>query len=173
MQRAYTFGKYVLYFLIYSLLGGVIEILYRLATEHQLYNVHGFLHLPLFPIYGFGALLIIKLLGTHVRHPIPLFVVGAVIATALEFVGHWLIEVIFGDRIWDYKNIPLNLEGRVNLYSSIGFGLAAVLLVHFIHPRVEKIVGLLPKRPLIALSVVILAVLLTDFIWSAIERLIT
>jgi uncharacterized membrane protein len=171
MQSLYDFGKYVLFFLVYSLLGAFIEALFRLITEHQLYGIHGFLHLPLFPIYGFGALLIIILLRAHRRHPILLFVAGAIIATVLEFVGSWIIEVIFGDRIWDYSHVPLNFEGRINLYNSIGFGLGAVILVYFIHPVLEKIVSRIPKRFTIAIATVILVVLLTDFIISAIERL--
>ncbi|MFZ3010173.1 MAG: putative ABC transporter permease [Candidatus Microsaccharimonas sp.] len=171
MKSIYSIGKYVLFFLIYSLLGVVVETIYRLITEQQLYGAHGFLHLPLFPIYGFGALLIILLLRTHVRHPIWLFFAGAFLATVLEFVGHWLIEVVFGDRIWDYKSLPFNLDGRISLYSSVGFGLGAVLLVHVIHPRLEKLVNRLPKRPTIIIASVVLTVLVTDFVLTVIERL--
>jgi len=171
MKITYITGKYILFFLVYSVVGALIETLVRLVTEHQLYGIHGFLHLPLFPIYGLGALLIITLLGTHVRHPVPLFFAGAFLATVLEFVGHWIIEVVFGDRIWDYKSLPFNLDGRISLYSSIGFGMAAVLLVHFIHPRVEKLVNRLPKRATIVLAAVVSVLLLTDFIYTVVERL--
>lgn len=152
MRSVYAFSKYVIFFLIYSLLGAVVETLFRLVIDHQLYGIHGFLHLPLFPIYGFGAILIIKLLKPHVRHPIPLFITGALLASTLEFIGSWLIEVVFGDRIWDYGSMPFNLDGRVSLYSSIGFGLGAIVLVYFIHPRVEKLIGRLPKLPTIVCS---------------------
>jgi len=167
----YTLGKYILFFVTYSLLGAFAETLFRLITEHHLYGIHGFLHLPLFPIYGFGALLIIRLLRKQVRHPVPLFILGALLCTVLEFVANWLLEVIFGNRIWDYSNVPFNFYGRISLYSSIGFGLGAILLVHFIHPALEKLVNHLPRRAVIIGATVILAVLLTDFVWTVVERL--
>ena len=171
MQSAYVFSKYVLFFLIYSLLGAVVETLFRLVVDHRLYGIHGFLHLPLFPIYGFGALLIIFVLRHRVRHPIPLFFSGALLATTLEFIGSWLIEAIFDDRIWDYSNMPFNLYGRVSLISSIGFGLGAILLIYFVHPKVEKLINRIPKMPTVVIASGVLVVLLTDFVISVIERL--
>ena len=171
MHKLYIFGRYVWYFLIYSFLGAVVETLYRLVTEHQLYGVHGFLHLPIFPIYGIGALLIITILAKRVRHIVPLFFLGALLATVLEFAAHLLIQIIFGERIWDYSNVPFNLDGRISLYSSIGFGVAAVLLVHFIHPFLEKKFDRLPKKVNIVVAIVVIAVLLVDIITSVIARL--
>ena len=171
MRFIYAFSKYVLFFLIYSILGAVIETLFRLVIDHQLYGVHGFLHLPLFPIYGFGAILIIKLLKPRIRHPVPLFISGALLASTLEFAASWLIELVFGDKIWNYGSMPFNLYGRVSLYSSLGFGLGAIVLVYFVHPIIEKLVKRLPKIPTIAIAATVLVVLLTDFVFSVIERL--
>lgn len=172
MQKLSTTGRYIWYFLIYSFLGAVIETLYRLVTEHQLYGVHGFLHLPLFPIYGIGALLIIIVLGKHVRHVIPLFFLGALLATVVEFAAHFLIEVLFGERIWDYSSSPFNFQGRVSLLSSVGFGLAAVFLVHFIHPYLEKKFKRIPNHINIIIASIVIVVLLIDIISSVLERLV-
>jgi uncharacterized membrane protein len=171
MQRMYNVAKYILYFFIYSLLGAAIETLIRLVTEHELYGIHGFLHVPVFPIFGFGALLIVILLRKQIRHPIPLFVLGALLATSLEFLAHWVIEVVFGDRIWDYSSHPFNLDGRISLYASIGFGVGAVLLVHFLHPLVEKFVGHIYKQLRIYIATILLTILCIDFVWSVAVRL--
>ena len=170
MKTVYRFGRYVWYFLIYSFLGAIVETVFRLVTEHQLHGVHGFLHLPIFPIYGVGALLIIFILRNRVRHIVPLFFVGALIATALEFSAHWLIEVIFHERIWDYSHVPFNLDGRIGLLNSVGFGVAAVFLVHFIHPWLEKQFKRVPDRINIIVAIIVFVVLLTDIVWSIIER---
>lgn len=171
MESLYSFGRYVWYFLIYSFLGAIVETIFRLVTEHQLYGIHGFLHLPIFPIYGIGALLIIFLLEKRVRHVVPLFFAGALLTTILEFAAHWLIEVIFNERIWDYSSVPFNLDGRISLISSIGFGVAAVVLVHFIHPWLKRLFKRLPNRINIVVAVIVFTVLTTDIVASIIERL--
>ena len=172
MHLASRFGRYIWFFLIYSLLGAAVETLFRLVTEHHLYGIHGFLHLPIFPIYGIGALLIIILLKGRVRHIVPLFFIGALVATGLEFIAHWLIEIVFNEKIWDYSNTPFNIDGRVSLISSIGFGVASVLLVHFIHPWLDKQFNRLPNRINIIVAVIVVLGLSIDIVSSIIERLI-
>jgi uncharacterized membrane protein len=166
----YKFGRYTLLFIIYSLLGTLGETLFRLVTEHQLYGIHGYLqHLPFMPIYGFGALAIIAILG-RIRHVAILFIVGAIVATILEFAASFLIEMIFHNRIWDYSDSQFNLYGRVALHTSIAFGLAAALLVHFIHPFVLKQVKRLPKRQTLIAAGVSVAIVLADTVVSTINR---
>ena len=56
-QRKWLLEKYVSYFFIYSFIGWVIEVIVMLFETKEFVN-RGFLHLPLLPIYGFGAVLI-------------------------------------------------------------------------------------------------------------------
>lgn len=166
----YSAAKYVLLFIIYSALGGLVETLYRLATEHHLYGVHGFLNLPILPIYGFGALAIIAI-GRHFRHPVTLFIFGGLAATIIEFVASWVIEMVFGIRIWNYANDALSLWGRVRLTTAIGFSLCGVLLVYVVHPRVEKLMKKLPKHTLMTAAAILGSVVLVDIVFSVIARL--
>jgi len=167
----YVFGRYILLFLIYSFLGGLGEMIFRLITEHQLYGIHGFLHLPIMPIYGFGALLIVAVMRGRAKHPILLFLGGALLATMLEFIANWLIEIIFHTRIWDYSHKAFSFDGRVSLDNSIGFGIAAVLLVYLIHPFVWRALQRIPKQPTIIIATLLLAIVLVDIVVSVIERL--
>lgn len=166
-----TFAKYIIYFLIYSTLGALLETGFRLVTEQHWYGIHGFLHLPLFPIYGFGALLIL-LIARYIRNPIILFFVGGVAVSILEFAAHWLIEVIFNDRIWSYENGTPTLGGRISLLSSFWFSVAAVVLVYIIHPRVVKLIDRIPSREVMVIVVLAGTIVLFDIIFSIIERLI-
>lgn len=166
-----TIAKYILYFIFYSALGGIAETLYRLATEHQLYGVHGFLHLPILPIYGVGALMIIVLLSPRIKHPAALFVLAALLASIVEFVAHWLIEVIFGVWIWGYENNSFNLFGRVSLISSIAFGFAALLIVYLIHPRLVAITKRLPKKVIAIAATILGGIVLVDIVISVVQRL--
>lgn len=165
-----TVTRYTLYFITYSLLGALIETVFRLVTEGQLYAISGFLHLPLMPIYGFGALIIIAIYRA-VKNPLLLFLAGTVAVTILEFVAHWLIEQIFGTRIWDYSHKPFNLDGRVSLDNSLGFGLAALGLIYGIHPVVRRFVKKLPLPLASVLAFGVGGIVLLDTILSTIQRL--
>lgn len=169
-ERLTTFTRYVLYFLIYCVLGSIAETLFRWATEGHLSGVTGFLYLPLMPLYAFGALLLIPL-SRLVRQPVVFFLVATIATSILEFIGHWLIEVIFNVRIWDYSHKPFNIDGRVSLDNSLAFGMGALALVYFIHPLVEKLFDRLPKEFIHVAGIVTFAVLVIDSIFSSIRWL--
>jgi uncharacterized membrane protein len=168
----YVFGQYTLLFAVYSFLGGLAETIFRLATEHHLYGVHGFLHLPILPIYGFGAILILLMVRLlKLRNPIVVFGLSILLATLLEFLTSLFIELIFHVRIWDYGNKPLSLDGRISLENSVGFGLIALLLVYVIHPFLTRIMKYLKPWVVVSASFIALAVIVADFIVSTIQRL--
>lgn len=165
-----TVAAYIVLFIIYSILGALAETFFRLITEHQWYGVHGFLHLPILPIYGFGALIII-LIGRYFRNPLVLFIIGGLATTALEFVSHWLIEGIFDIHIWGYGDDTFTIQGRVSLISSIGFGIASILLVHSVHPRIVGLLERLPRHTIIVVAALTGGIVLFDIIYSIMERL--
>lgn len=167
----YAFSKYTIYFLIYSFVGAVGETLFRLITEQQLHGIHGYLNLPIMPIYGFGAILVIWLFKGRIRNPIIMAIVGAVFLSIFEFVSHWLIEATLGIRIWDYSHKLFNLDGRVSLDNSIAFGIAVPLLVYVMHPFVEKIVKKIPSRQAVVAAAVIFVIVFVDFVYSTITKL--
>jgi len=162
--------KYTIYFLIYSVLGALAETLFRLVTEGHLYGIHGYLYMPLMPIYGFGSLAII-LISRKVRKLVPLFFVTIIVTTILEFVVHWLIEMLLGIRIWDYSDKPFQFQGRISLDNSLGFGVAAIALVYLIHPRMKKLVAKMSPHALTIAALLIWVAVIADTIVSTISRL--
>jgi uncharacterized membrane protein len=168
----YVFGQYTLLFVVYSFLGGLAETAFRLATEHHLYGIHGFLHLPILPIYGFGALLVLLMVRLlKLRNPILVFAYSIILTSALEFLTGWIIELIFHVRIWDYSDKPYTIDGRVSIENSIGFGAIALVLVYVIHPILTDIMKRIHPRILLSISFILLAVVAADFIVSFVQRL--
>jgi uncharacterized membrane protein len=39
--------------------------------------------------------------------------------------------------LWDYTPDPYDLHGFIGLFTSLGWGLASLLLVHVIHPHAQ------------------------------------
>ena len=135
----YTTWQWILFFFIYSFFGWVWESGYASVQQHHPVN-RGFLHGPIIPIYGFGALSV--LLSTlEVRDSVVLiFVFGMIGATLLEYITGWGMERIFHVKYWDYSNFKFNLNGYICLLASLGWGLFSVLLVRVIHVPIEGLV---------------------------------
>lgn len=122
-----------LFFFLYCFLGWVWESCYVSAKRRQWVN-RGFLHGPMLPIYGTGAVIIL-LATIPVRDSLWLvFLLGMLAATALEYVTGAAMEALFKVRYWDYSKQPFNLNGYICLTSSLAWGAFSILLVRFLHP---------------------------------------
>lgn len=130
-------------FLIYSFIGWCCETVYCSIGSRHFVN-RGFLSGPVCPVYGFGALAVILLLEP-VKNSLPLvFLLGMVVASALEYVTAWLLEVLFHAKWWDYSTYRFNIHGRVCLRNSLMFGGLAVIAVMGAQPLVDQMLALVP-----------------------------
>ena len=161
----YTLGQWLLFFFLYCFLGWVWESCYVSARRRQWVN-RGFLHGPLLPIYGFGAVLILWA-TLPVRQSLPLiFLLGMLTATALEYVTGAAMEALFKVRYWDYSHQPCNLHGYICLTSSLAWGAFSILLVKVLHPPLEDLVLWLPAFLTDALACVLTVCTTVDTVRS-------
>lgn len=158
-----TFTYVVIYFAVYSVLGWLCEGLYCSAAARKWVN-RGLLHGPYCPIYGFGALVIICLLLPLRLHPALLCVSVFITLAALEYFTNWLLEKVFGLRLWDYSSKKFNLNGRVCLQNSALFGILGILLAFVIHPAVLDFILLVPENIARITSSAFIMVFLVDFL---------
>ena len=110
-----TYFQICLYFLVYSFGGWVVEVIFHAVALGKVIN-RGFLNGPVCPVYGFGVLSVFALLNTiqsggHQMSEGMIFVFGFVLATAVELIAGWLLDVCFHARWWDYSDKPLNFHG--------------------------------------------------------------
>ena len=61
------------------------------------------------------------------------FLVSMVGSAILEYATSWTLERLFHARWWDYSNMPLNLNGRISVPSSVFFGLGGLLVVYVLY----------------------------------------
>lgn len=144
MIAGMTYYEICMYFLLYSFLGWVIEVIYHAVTQGKIVN-RGFLNGPVCPVYGFGMLVVFMLgnavssgtnaaSGASQLSPLLLFLFGMLLATGVELAAGWLLDRLFHTRWWDYSDKPLNLHGYICLEFSIIWGLAIVAVVKIVHP---------------------------------------
>jgi len=139
-----TADQWVLCFFFYCLCGWIWESCYVSVRQHRWVN-RGFLHGPLLPIYGSGA--IIVLLATlRVQSNLALvYLFGMISATVLEYFTGAAMEALFHVRYWDYTNQKCNLKGYICLSSTLAWGVFSIVLVRVLQPPVARVLLLIPQ----------------------------
>ena len=85
--------KYFFLLVVYSVIGWFYECIVESIRQKKIVN-RGFLNGPYCPIYGFGSLLDVIVLG-WIKNPIVLFVTSAVLTTILEYITSVIMEKLF------------------------------------------------------------------------------
>ncbi len=156
------------YFLIYSFLGWVMESIVRTICEKKLINT-GFLHGPVCPIYGIGAIIMLTFLENFQNKPILLFFIAIIILTFWEYIVGVMLEKIFKTKYWDYSYQKFNFQGRICLVNSICWGVLGVIFVKYIHPLISNLVLKIDIFVIYYVVTTLLIIMLIDVILSIIK----
>lgn len=171
-EKLSTKDKLIMYFLIYSFLGWLLETFYGILVLGHFVK-RGFLFGPLCPIYGFGAVIFILIFDGLKGHNLKKFIISMIVFSLFEFVASWILEIVFHLRWWDYSNAIFNIQGRICLSFSIVWGLSGIIFSNYLHPFIEKTIERslqkveLPIKRAIIYSLA--SVLIVDFILSCIK----
>lgn len=152
----------MLAFILYSMLGWLVESIYMSFCNKKLTN-RGFARSPFCPIYGFGGVIGYLILRPLADNKIILYVVGAIVATAFEFLVAKLMQKTIGEVYWDYSEKPLNYQGFICVESTIAWGAYAVIIVCYLQEAIIRTVEKIPPRIAITACQVILLVYTLDF----------
>lgn len=164
----------ILYFLIYAIIGWILETAYALGTLGYFVK-RGFLYGPLCPIYGWGAVILISCLKKYKSKPFKLFLYSAIVFSVFEYIAGFALDALFSARWWDYTTDFMNLNGRISIFYSFAWGIIALIFIHFVHPFVEKNVKKVLKKIPNNLQIIIintgLTILIVDSVLSSIKYL--
>lgn len=165
------------YFILFSLIGWIIETIYHFSKA--IYVNRGFLTGPFCIMYGFGALIMMKIyekikIKNKFLKAIILWLSIFIVCSLFEYLTSYIIEVLFGIRLWDYSGLSFNINGRIRLITSISWSNCGVVLIYFIKPYIDKIYNKLlnKKNTLFNIIHIILWIMLIDWIISIITNLI-
>ena len=155
-------------FVLYSIIGWVYESCLVSIQKHSLVN-RGFLKGPVIPIYGFGAMFVYVVLWDYRDNLLLVFLGGVLLATTLEYITSFVMEIIFHTRWWDYSTHPFNLKGRISLFVSLFWGLLAILMVRFFQPGINYIIALIPRSTGEIIGYVIVPLIMVDLVTTIIS----
>lgn len=158
-------ARYFLYFIIYAFMGWLLEEIWHLIKLKKIVD-RGFLIGPLCPIYGWGCILIIILIGRNTTDILAVFLKAIVVCSILEYLTSYIMEKLFHARWWDYSSSKFNLNGRICLDTMLPFGFLGCFVVYVLHPFVMGIVNLLPTPWFYIVTVIIFVIFIVDNIIS-------
>ena len=142
------------YFIIYSVLGSIVETLFGLVTKGVIESRQSFLYGPFCAIYGLGAVIMILGLQRFNKNNYTLFFGGFVIGSIVEYVISLIGEIIFNIKWWDYSSMAFNINGRVCIAFSFFWGVLAIYLMSHLNPLVDKFLDKISPKVL-KISVII------------------
>lgn len=133
------FCRLLCFFIVYAFLGWVIDTSFRSLTAGT-FAPNSVTPLPFTPIYGFGALFILLAAeSVKRRHIILQFLIYGAAASFVEYTGALLTQFFLSRRLWDYSQSPFNLQGNIDIFHTIAWGLLGLFLVHVLHPRLARL----------------------------------
>lgn len=135
---------YVLLFIIYSIIGWIIEVV-AVSKDTKCFINRGFLIGPYCPIYGVCSLIIILIIPKFENIGI-LFLITMIICSLIEYITSYLMEKMFKARWWDYSHLKFNLNGRICLKNSLYFGILGVLLIKYVNPLILNYLKMIPDK---------------------------
>ncbi|EGQ80564.1 hypothetical protein HMPREF9094_0410 [Fusobacterium animalis ATCC 51191] len=167
-EKTMYINRYIIAYFVFSVLGWVWESIYCTTKEKKWQN-RGFLYGPLCPIYGFGSvigLLFYDLISYGIIPSLSwwmILIAGFFVSMLLEYPTSYILERLFHARWWDYNDLPLNINGRISVITSVGFGIGAIIILNYLIPNFEKIYIIIPDFIVVFIAVVLVALHSADF----------
>lgn len=129
-----TFLYFVFIFFIGSLLGYILEFVFRRVVCKEKINP-GFLVGPYLPIYGFGLCVLTTLyfcLNKFNLNPILIIILMGVCMTLIELIGGLIFIKGCGIKLWDYSSFKGNYKGIICPQFTFIWTLLGALYYYFI-----------------------------------------
>ena len=163
----YYLEIYFLVFIIYSVLGWLMECALSLIQKRKLVN-RGFLIGPYCPIYGIGVVGVTLILSNFSKQMtgflglVAVFFVSVVLCGILEYFTSYIMEKLFNARWWDYSDKKFNINGRVCPETLIPFGFLSVAILKVTNPIIFDFLHNLPKNNIMYASITIAILFVID-----------
>lgn len=142
-----SFYKLVSLFFIGAFLGDLTETVFCLVTTGRLMSRSSVVYGPFSIVWGLGcALLTAVLYRLRKKSDSYIFIAGTLLGGAYEYICSVFTELVFGTVFWDYSGFRFNLGGRINLLYCFFWGIAAVVWMKVLYPRLSRWIEKCPVK---------------------------
>ncbi len=149
-------------FFIYSIIGYIMEMIigFIMGANNP---ESGILYGPWTPIYGFSSVLIIiiseklfkSLHLSRFKETIIVFFISVFLLMGIEYLGGYLIEVVFGFSFWDYSNFKFHIGKYTCFEMGLVWGILGILFIYVFKPFMDRFINKIPRMVTILLIIFI------------------
>lgn len=130
-----------------AFLGDIVETLFCRLTAGVWMSRSSLVWGPFSIVWGLAIALATALLHRdRNKSDSYLFLLGTFLGGAYEYICSVFTEIVFGKVFWDYSAIPFNLGGRINLLYCFFWGIAAVVWIKGLYPKMSGLVDWVMKK---------------------------
>ncbi len=159
--------KVMLIFFFGSFVGVLVELLWCFVKHGYFESRSALLFGPFNPVYGIGAVaLSLGLYNFRNRGSWLSYLGGFFVGSAVEYFCSWFQELVFHSTSWDYSEMSFNLNGRICLIYSLGWGLLGMIWIKSLYPRIASCILKIPNKIGKSLTIAIIIFLLFDSLIS-------
>ena len=153
--------RYIVYFLIFSIIGWIWETFLYFLSDGIFVNP-GTLIGPWLPIYGF-TIVVFMIISHKCNKPGKRFLLYFISCGLIEYFTSLYLEMVYHARWWDYSGFLFNINGRVSLEVMLFYSIIGGICVNYLIPFIDKKL----KNKLINVIIVIVSIIfVVDFIYS-------
>ncbi len=154
-------------FFIGAFLGDIIETIFCRITAGIWMSRSSLVWGPFSIVWGLAIALFTVLLYKDRNKPDShIFLMGTFLGGAYEYICSIFTEIVFGKVFWDYSKIPFNLSGRINLLFCFFWGIAAVVWLKLLYPKLAKFIELILRKSGKWLTLLLIFFMITNIIVS-------
>lgn len=166
--QGYCFVKIFVFFVLGCIIGTYYEEILWYVRFRQRVDRQGVFYGPFSPIYGLGVCIFVIFLGKRAeeRSWFRTWAWSALIGGCTEYATSLIAEKVFGSTIWDYSNIPLNINGRTTLPFMVFWGLGGMVLMKVAYPFISKWLEKVPYKIGQAVYHIALVLMIVDLVLS-------
>lgn len=163
-----SFYKLVSLFFIGAFLGDITETIFCLITAGKLMSRSSVVYGSFSIVWGLGcAFLTAILYRIRNKNDSYIFIAGTLLGGVYEYICSVFTELVFGTVFWDYSKFAFNLGGRINLLYCFFWGIAAVVWMKLLYPRLSIWIEKIPMKAGKIICTVMLVFMIFDCLLSA------
>lgn len=163
-----SFYKLASLFFIGAFLGDITETIFCLITAGKLMSRSSVVYGPFSIVWGLGcAFLTAILYRIRNKNDSYIFIAGTLLGGVYEYICSVFTELVFGTVFWDYSKFAFNLGGRINLLYCFFWGIAAVVWMKLLYPRLSTWIEKIPMKAGKSICTVMLVFMIFDCLLSA------
>lgn len=135
--------KILFIFMLFSIIGWLIEFIFRSIKKKRLINPGFMLGITL-PIYGFGGVVLYVLWSITITNIIwidiiLISVISLIILSTIEYIGGYIALNYYNNRLWDYSNYKYNYKGLICPMFSLLWGIFSLMFYFLIMPWLPQV----------------------------------